>query len=693
MATKLKLLDEVRWWARAAMATGGVTFSGKRDLYTVLGYSRVLTAEDFRDRYERGGIAKSIIEAKPEDTWRGGAEIIEDENPEVETAFETEFLALAQRLKLWPKLQRLDILAGIGHFGILLIGAPGPMEMPLEKASADDIKFLAVYAEDDVTIERLDTDPTSPRFGWPLYYVIRRKSPNMGRTTSSDFTRRVHHSRVIHVADGVVDHDAWGTPRLQAVWNRLDDLDKITGGGSEAFWRRADQGVQFDLDPTIQATPEQLAQMREEVEKYVHGYQRILRTRGVEVKSLGSDVANLEGPAKTVLEQIAATIRIPLRVLMGSEQAKLAAEQDSVNYFQRIEARRVDFAESMIVRPLLDRFIELGALSEPEQYEVRWSQLKTRDDDERLTLAAKATQANSTNSSAGGPIITVDEIRTRILDLPPMQEVGGEDDEDSEEDTAPTTAETPTWKDVQQAADKTRKSLQKSVRGALDAARRVIVRDVPKAETAQAVLEVADEAILLMEDRLQVAITRALKAVVAASGNAAAARIRKAVQVKDLRAAADDAFTFDKTNPKAVQWVTRHAAETISGISKTTREDIREAVEEAFTEQRTVDELAKDIADIIGDDERAEVIARTETMRASNAGQELAWEQAKDDGLLTGNEKKEWIVTPDDRLCPVCEPMDGVQVPLGESFSVNGEQLDGPPAHPNCRCAMGLSLS
>jgi SPP1 gp7 family putative phage head morphogenesis protein len=219
------------------------------------------------------------------------------------------------------------------------------------------------------------------------------------------------------------------------------------------------------------------------------------------------------------------------------------------------------------------------------------------------------------------------------------------------------------------------------------------VRDVPKAETAQAVLEVADEAILLMEDRLQVAITRALKAVVAASGNAAAARIRKAVQVKDLRAAADDAFTFDKTNPKAVQWVTRHAAETISGISKTTREDIREAVEEAFTEQRTVDELAKDIADIIGDDERAEVIARTETMRASNAGQELAWEQAKDDGLLTGNEKKEWIVTPDDRLCPVCEPMDGVQVPLGESFSVNGEQLDGPPAHPNCRCAMGLSLS
>jgi hypothetical protein len=59
---------------------------------------------------------------------------------------------------------------------------------------------------------------------------------------------------------------------------------------------------------------------------------------------------------------------------------------------------------------------------------------------------------------------------------------------------------------------------------------------------------------------------------------------------------------------------------------------------------------------LIGDPERAELIARTETMRASNEGQQEAWDQAVEEGLLTGNEQQEWIVTPDDRLCPSASP-------------------------------------
>ena len=81
------------------------------------------------------------------------------------------------------------------------------------------------------------------------------------------------------------------------------------------------------------------------------------------------------------------------------------------------------------------------------------------------------------------------------------------------------------------------------------------------------------------------------------------------------------------------------------------------------------------------------MIARTETMRASNMGQQEAWAQAKDKGLLTGKEKKEWITTPDDRLCPVCEPMDGKKVPMADEFDI-----EGPPAHPQCRCTIAITL-
>lgn len=61
---------------------------------------------------------------------------------------------------------------------------------------------------------------------------------------------------------------------------------------------------------------------------------------------------------------------------------------------------------------------------------------------------------------------------------------------------------------------------------------------------------------------------------------------------------------------------------------------------------------------------RAESVARTETVRAANAGQQSAWSSAADKGLLNrATFRQGWLVTPDDRLCfPATTPvmtMDG----------------------------------
>jgi SPP1 gp7 family putative phage head morphogenesis protein len=84
--------------------------------------------------------------------------------------------------------------------------------------------------------------------------------------------------------------------------------------------------------------------------------------------------------------------------------------------------------------------------------------------------------------------------------------------------------------------------------------------------------------------------------------------------------------------------------------------------------------------------ERALVIARTETMAALNAGQVQNWNEAKKAGLLGEGAMVEWITTADEETCPVCAPMDGTRVPLGQPFGV-----PGPPAHPRCRCTIALS--
>ena len=158
------------------------------------------------------------------------------------------------------------------------------------------------------------------------------------------------------------------------------------------------------------------------------------------------------------------------------------------------------------------------------------------------------------------------------------------------------------------------------------------------------------------------------------------------------RAALATDFAFDESNPRAIEWIRKNTATLIDGLSATTANDIRELVEDAFDGDFDTDDLADQIFDLIGDAVRAETIARTEVMRASNQGQLEAWDQATEKGLLTGNEKIEWIVTPDDRLCPICEPLDEQTIERGGTFDVDGDQITAPPAHPRCRCTIGLSF-
>ncbi len=84
--------------------------------------------------------------------------------------------------------------------------------------------------------------------------------------------------------------------------------------------------------------------------------------------------------------------------------------------------------------------------------------------------------------------------------------------------------------------------------------------------------------------------------------------------------------------------------------------------------------------------ERAETIARTETINAAAEGQRKLWENAASGGSLGGFERT-WIVTEDDRLCPLCAAMEGQRAPIGGTYP-NGSS--GPTLHPRCRCAEGL---
>lgn len=86
---------------------------------------------------------------------------------------------------------------------------------------------------------------------------------------------------------------------------------------------------------------------------------------------------------------------------------------------------------------------------------------------------------------------------------------------------------------------------------------------------------------------------------------------------------------------------------------------------------------------------RSEVIARTEALRTTNWGVQDAWRQAIEAGKASEDlTRRMWIVSKDERLCAVCQPIPGMNpkrgVKFGQPFASPKGPVMLPPVHPNC---------
>ena len=189
-------------------------------------------------------------------------------------------------------------------------------------------------------------------------------------------------------------------------------------------------------------------------------------------------------------------------------------------------------------------------------------------------------------------------------------------------------------------------------------------------------------------------------------------------------------YSFDLLNPRAVDWLSVNSAELVTGVTDNTVEALRYILRRSFVDgipprdaavlikkvvgllpkhatavynyrqdliakgvdSRRIDDMVEGYADRLLTF-RAEMIARTETIRAASMGQHEGWRQAVGDGLLDEKRvRRRWIVTRDDRLSEHrCKPMAGQERRLEEEFVTGlGNKVLTPPAGPNCRCGVGL---
>ena len=365
----------------------GFQFDGDRDLYQALGYpTGELKFDDFFARYVRQDIAKALIDRPVSATWQGPLELLETNNKE-NTPFEKAWLDLNRKFGIKTRLSRVDRLTGIGRYGALLLGLSDVKNMEQFKLPVTSknltLEYLKPFGEKNVRINSFETDAKNKRYGLPKIYEV-EVADSEGSVTS---TIQVHHSRVIHIVFDNLESEVFGTPVLEPVFNRLMDLDKVIGGDAEMFWKNARPGYQGNIADDYTMTKTMEDDLINQADEYEHGLRRMMVNKGVTWEALKQEVSDPSPHVSVILQMISAQTGIPVRILTGSERGELASSQDRGEWLSFVQTRREEHTEIRIVRPVIDRFIELGILPTPKDgYSVKWADLFAQSESARVEI-------------------------------------------------------------------------------------------------------------------------------------------------------------------------------------------------------------------------------------------------------------------------------------------------------------------
>jgi len=377
----------------------GQQYGTDRNIYEALGYPLDIKYADYASRYLRQDIAKAIIDRPIKVTWQGDLEIIEADDDN-ETALEKDWVELRDRLHLKSQFTRLDKLTGIGEYGILLLGLDDVKKqedfaMPVAPGKRK-LMYTKPYSQGNTTISKWETYARNSRYGLPLEYTIEISNPG-----GESKPVIVHHSRILHITDEKLESDVKGTPRLEVVYNRLMDLEKLVGGSAEMFWRGARPGFQGKLDKDYTMTPDTKTDLQDQVDEYEHNLRRIFVSEGINLEALASQVSDPGDHVDVQFQMISAVTGIPKRILTGSERGELSSNQDKAEWLTFVKSRREEFAGPNIVRPFVDRCIGYKVLPEAkDKYNVTWQDLFAQSEQEKVEIGVKRSEALSKYASS-----------------------------------------------------------------------------------------------------------------------------------------------------------------------------------------------------------------------------------------------------------------------------------------------------
>lgn len=162
-------------------------------------------------------------------------------------------------------------------------------------------------------------------------------------------------------------------------------------------------------------------------------------------------------------------------------------------------------------------------------------------------------------------------------------------------------------------------------------------------------------------------------------------------------------ISFDIETPEIEEFIRNYSYKMAVNVNDTTKQQIQELFSKSLANGDSVQQIERKLRSLFTDISkvRANMIARSEVIRAHNAAADMSYIQS---GVV---EKKKWYTSADERRCRWCASLHGKEILVRETYFNQGDRFeitdaDGkvhilkldyseiryPPLHIRCRCTL-----